>query len=116
MKRKIIIVAFVAAISLTVMFVLAQTAGNRTPAPGNKKFVYAVFYFSDEWNILIKSQSMWVNSDYISSELNAKVKNCKYTDDALNALGAEGWELVSVINERTAQGTEYYHYLKKAVN
>lgn len=116
MKNKIAIVALAAAISVTVMFAFAQTTGNKTPAPGNKKFVYALFYFHDEWDIIGRPQNMWVNSAYVSDALKAKVKNCKYTADALNALGAEGWELVSVINERTSSGTEYDHYLKKAVN
>lgn len=116
MKKKITIVSLVAAVSVTVMFTLAQTAGNRAPASGNKKFVYALLYFHDQWDIIGRPQNMWVNSAYISDELKAKVKNCKDTDDALNALGAEGWELVSVINERTSSGTEYDHYLRKAAN
>lgn len=116
MKKKITIIAFVAAISVTVMFALAQTTGNKLPAPGNKKFVYAELCLHDEWDVLGRPQNMWVNSDHVSNALKTQVKNLKYTSDALDVLGAEGWELVSVINERTSTGTEYDHYLKKAVN
>ncbi len=96
--------------------VYAQTTAARTTESNRKNYAYAELYFDDLWDRAGGNpREMWVNSSHISNELKTAIKTKKYTDDALNLLGAAGWELVTVNVIDVSLGHQYQLYLKKEV-
>ena len=97
--------------------VIAQNTGSKATSGTKKKYAYAILYYDDEWDRVGGNPKRHsVNCDYIKDDLKNKIKSVKYTDDALNLLGEDGWELISVVTEKLNLGTEYIHYLKKEIN
>ncbi|RPD48853.1 hypothetical protein [Paracnuella aquatica] len=116
MNRTFIVIVLAIAASCTYLFTLAQSSVSKATAQASKKYSYAVLYFHDQWDRIGNPKNMWVNSDHVNDALKAKIKNFKYTDDALNALGADGWQLISAFSTGTDPGTEYSYYLMKPAN
>ena len=112
--KKIGVVIIITFVVGTLLF--AQTTSNRTNTIVKNKYEYAMLNYADKWDRSSEPHELWVSSRFVSDETKAKVQKAKYNDAALNILGAEGWELVNVINERMDYGTAYIHYLKRAVN
>lgn len=113
MKKNKIILLFIITLIITT-FALAQTNTNMGNSKNSKKFVYAYVY--EKYNGT--KSSFDGSGDAVSTATISKIVASKYSTQALDAMGAEGWELVSV-TERNYQkgwaeeGISTTYYFKK---
>lgn len=102
------------AVLIIAVAVYAQTTTTRTETSSHKKYVYAELYLNDLWDRAGGNpREMWVNSSHVSDQMKQTIKTKKYTNDALDLLGADGWELITVNVIEVSLGSQYQLYLKK---
>lgn len=111
MKRYTLIATLVVLVIAT--SVIAQNTARKPDNTGTKKvfYSYVVEAFSG------KTSSFFASGNSISDKLGKDIKTAKYTQDALDYMGAEGWELVSVTSREFQTmldgGLEVVYYFKK---
>ncbi len=96
--------------------IFAQNTGNKPAQSNKKKYSYAILYYLDKWEIAGNPIEIIVEGSLISSELSNKVRKTKNLDEALEFMGAEGWELESALIRKIMQGEEFIHYMRKELN
>ena len=62
------------------------------------------------------SNKIVVNGKTVSESLKKSVEQAKYTNDALEIMGQDGWELVTTTARNFDNGFEIYYYFKKETN
>lgn len=77
-----------------------------------KKFLYAELV----WQMSYSVEKVWVNGKSVSQEVKNRVAVAKYRDVALEAMGDDGWELVSTVTRNIDYGFEVFFYFKKGGN
>ncbi|HMU45791.1 MAG TPA: hypothetical protein PKC72_05435 [Chitinophagaceae bacterium] len=115
MKRNVIITACI--IFIFASLAIAQNANSKSAQSVKKKYVYAMLYYQNEWDrIGGNPREKFVESNNVPQEVSQKVSKSKSVYEALDYLGAEGWELVSTVIRDINTGEEHIHYLKKELN
>ena len=61
-------------------------------------------------------ENIWVSGINVSLEIQKEVSTSKYRDEALDIMGKDGWELVSVFTRNFESGFEIFYYFKKRIN
>lgn len=116
MKRNVII------ITACIMFVfvslaIAQNTNQKPVQPVKKKYAYAMLYYQNEWDrIGGNPRQKFVDSNNVPEDISQKVSKSKSVYEALDYLGADGWELVTTVIREINTGEEHIHYLKKEIN
>lgn len=96
--------------------VTAKDSANQI-APENKlqtktKFIYAELIYQR----IYAESKFFINGRNVSESLKKSVAQVKYTDEALDLLGADGWELTAAYKKDINSGSEYFYYLKKRID
>lgn len=119
MRKSIILLALLSMASLQAGTLLPEhglnptyTLTEGTPSVSDNPssvFMYAELVYQHKFG----GDAIWVNSNNVSPNTKALIQKAKYSDEALDLLGNEGWELVSAITRNFDGGFEIYFYLKK---
>ena len=90
---------------------------NQQLSDNFEKYVYAELIYNT--SVRAEKKKIWVNSRHVSQKTQDSIAACKYTVDALDLMGEQGWELVNVVL-RVYGGTYYdvnqIYYFKKNLN
>lgn len=116
MKRNTIIITACIMFAF-VSLAIAQNTIHKPAQPVKKKYVYAMLYYQNEWDrIGGNPRQKFVDGNNVPDDVSQKVSKSKSVAEALDYLGADGWELVSTVIRDINTGEEHIHYLKKELN
>jgi hypothetical protein len=111
MKKKIIIISLLLTTIGITTIVLAQSTGNKT-TQSKKKFIYSRLYYNYLWDKAGTSNKHEYFAQGVPQEISNKISAMNLTD-AMNFMGADGWELVSAYTDEISLGTQYAYIFKK---
>lgn len=83
---------------------LGRTISRVSPKFTYAELLYQRLYGEDKFSVYGKS---------ISETIKKSISQVKYRDEALEILGAEGWELSTTIIREISGGFEVFYYFKK---
>ena len=81
------------------------------PFDTSTKFIYAELIYQR----IYAESKFFVNGKNVSESSKKSVAQAKYSDEALDILGADGWELTAAYKREINSGSEYFFYLKKKI-
>lgn len=81
------------------------------PFNTSTKFIYAELICQRIYG----ESNFFVNGKNVSERSKKSVAQAKYRDEALDILGADGWELTAAYEKEINSGSEYFFYLKKKI-
>jgi hypothetical protein len=84
----------------------------KTPNTSTDRFAYAELMYQKNYG----KENIWVSGINVSLEIQKEVSTSKYRDEALDIMGKDGWELVSVFTRNFESGFEIFYYFKKRIN
>ena len=84
----------------------------KTPNTSADRFAYAELMYQKNYG----KENIWVSGINVSLEIQKEVSTSKYRDEALDIMGKDGWELVSVFTRNFESGFEIFYYFKKRIN
>lgn len=113
MKKKVFIISCIVIITAITTITLAQNTGNK-PLQAKKKFIYSRLYYNYLWDKIGDNKHEYFAKGVLD-DLSKKISTMNLTD-AMNLMGADGWELVSSYHEEINLGTQYAYIFKKEVN
>lgn len=110
MKKKIIIISLLLTAVAITTITLAQNTGNKT-TQSKKKFIYSRLYYNYLWDKIGDNKHEYF-AQGVSQEASKKIAAMNLTE-AMNFMGADGWELVSAYTDEISLGTQYAYIFKK---
>lgn len=84
---------------------------TNSSSPISQTYVYAELVYQRNFG----SDTFWVSGSSVSESTRGLVQKVKYSVEALNALGSDGWELKSTVTRNFDGGFEIYYYLEKEI-